>query len=86
MYPQSEAAKKLTMPVSTLSKRWKEAVTDRKWPYRKVSKLDKQITTLLHNIPQTGPNAGKLTEEIEQSLARLLRQRQEELKPVYIRL
>jgi hypothetical protein len=51
--PQTEAAKKLGMPTSTLSKRWKEAVVNnRKWPYRAVTKLDKEIMTLLHNIPQ----------------------------------
>lgn len=51
--PQTEAAKKLGIPTSTLSKRWKEAVVNnRKWPYRAVSKLDKEIMTLLHNIPQ----------------------------------
>jgi hypothetical protein len=50
--PQYLAAKKLGIPASTLSKRWKEAVRTRKWPYRSVQKLDKEITTLLHNIPQ----------------------------------
>lgn len=50
--PQSEAAHKLGIPTSTLSKRWKEAVRARKWPYRTVAKLDKEIMTLLHNIPQ----------------------------------
>eukprot|EP01091_Cochliopodium_minus_P002008 TRINITY_DN11928_c0_g1_i1.p1 TRINITY_DN11928_c0_g1~~TRINITY_DN11928_c0_g1_i1.p1 ORF type:complete len:298 (+),score=97.22 TRINITY_DN11928_c0_g1_i1:161-1054(+) len=84
--PQTEAAKKLGLPVSTLSKRWKEAVKERKWPYRKVSKLDKEITTLLYNIPQSGPEAGKLGYETEQKLGRLLRLRQEELKPVVIRI
>ena len=84
--PQTEAAKKLGLPVSTLSKRWKEAVKERKWPYRKVSKLDKEITTLLYNIPQSGPEAGKLGFETEQKLGRLLRLRQEELKPVVIRI
>jgi hypothetical protein len=38
---QSDAAKKLGIPVSTLSKRWKEAVVGRKWPYRTVSRIDK---------------------------------------------
>ena len=84
--PQSDAAKKLGLPVSTLSKRWKEAVRERKWPFRKVSKLDKEITTLLHNIPNSGPEAGKMSSDVEQKLAKLLRKRQEELKPVIIRL
>ncbi len=83
--PQSEAAKKLGIPPSTLSKRWKEAVRKRKWPYRMVGKIDKEIMTLLHNVPQ-GANAPPLPEEIEQALGQLLRRRQEELRPVVIRI
>jgi len=83
--PQTTAAKKLGVPTSTLSKRWKEAVRKRKWPYRTVCKLDKEITTLLHNIPQ-GQNAGSLPEEVEETLSILLRKRQEELRPVVIRI
>eukprot|EP01119_Soliformovum_irregulare_P010004 TRINITY_DN2420_c0_g1_i1.p1 TRINITY_DN2420_c0_g1~~TRINITY_DN2420_c0_g1_i1.p1 ORF type:complete len:205 (-),score=32.13 TRINITY_DN2420_c0_g1_i1:164-778(-) len=83
--PQTEAAKKLGIPTSTLSKRWKEAVVNRKWPYRTVCKLEKEIMTLLHNIPQ-GPEAPALSPEIEHSLSGLLRKRQEELRTVIIRL
>jgi len=83
--PQTTAAKKLGIPTSTLSKRWKEAVVARKWPYRTVSKIDKEIMTLLHNIPQ-GPDAPPLPAEIEHSLAILLRKRQEELRTVIIRV
>lgn len=83
--PQSDAAKKLGIPPSTLSKRWKEAVRKRKWPYRMICKIDKEIMTLLHNVPQ-GPNAPPLPEEIETALGQLLRRRQEELKPVVIRI
>lgn len=83
--PQTEAAKRLGIPTSTLSKRWKEAVVNRKWPYRTVAKLDKEIMTLLHNIPQ-GPDAPPLPPEIETNLGGLLRKRQEELRPVVIRL
>jgi len=80
--PQSEAAKKLNIPASTLSKRWKEAVRTRKWPWRVVCKLDKEIMTLLHNVPQGAP----IPKEIEARLGFLMRKRQEELKPVVIRL
>lgn len=83
--PQAEAAKKLGIPPSTLSKRWKEAVRKRKWPYRMICKIDKEIMTLLHNVPQ-GPNAPPLPEEIESALGHLLRKRQEELRPVVIRI
>jgi hypothetical protein len=84
--PQSDAAKKLGIPTSTLSKRWKEAVRTRKWPYRAICKLDKEIMTLLHNIPQGHDPSGQLPEDIETTLGYLLRRRQEELKPVVIRL
>jgi len=80
--PQSQAAKKLGIPPSTLSKRWKEAARNRKWPWRTTCKIDKEITTLLHNIPP----GGAIPEEIEANLAMLLRRRSEELKPVVIRL
>jgi len=80
--PQSTAAKKMGIPASTLSKRWKEAVRNRKWPYRTVSKIDKEISTLLHNIPPGVP----IPADIESNLGLLLRKRQEELRAVIIRL
>jgi len=80
--PQSQAAKKLQIPASTLSKRWKEAAPNRKWPWRTLCKIDKEITTLLHNIP---PN-DIIPPEIEAKLGKLIRQRQDELKPIVIRL
>jgi len=83
--PQTEAARRLGIPTSTLSKRWKEAVVNRKWPYRMVCKLNKEIMTLLHNVPQ-GPGAPPLPPEVEQSLGLLLRKRQEELRGVVIRI
>lgn len=86
--PQSEAAKKLGIPTSTLSKRWKEAVRGRKWPYRMICKLDKEIMTLLHNVPQgaNGTGAPPFPEDIENTLTRLIRLRNEELKSVVIRI
>lgn len=83
--PQAEAAEKLHVPTSTLSKRWKEAARGRKWPHRAVAKLDKQILCLLHNIPQ-GSTAQHLPPEVEASLALLMRRRQEMLRPTVIRL
>jgi chaperonin cofactor prefoldin len=82
---QTEAAKQLKVPPSTLSKRWKEAVRNRKWPYRRVQKLDKEITTLLHNVPQ-GASAPPLPPHIEEELAKLLQLRQKEMQQVIIRL
>lgn len=85
--PQSEAAKKLGIPTSTLSKRWKEAVRGRKWPYRMICKLDKEIMTLLHNVPQgAGNGAPPFPEDIENTLTRLIRMRNDELKSVVIRI
>lgn len=82
---QTDAAKQLKIPASTLSKRWKEAVRNRKWPYRRVQRLDKEITTLLHNVPQ-GPDAPPLPKHIEEELARLLKLREKEMQQVIIRL
>ena len=79
--PQSEAARRLNIPSSTLSKRWKEAVSTRKWPWRSVSKIDREIMALLHNLP-----GGRVPENIEQRLSRLSLKRQEFLVPVFIRL
>uniref|UniRef100_A0A6B2LAU8 RWP-RK domain-containing protein n=1 Tax=Arcella intermedia TaxID=1963864 RepID=A0A6B2LAU8_9EUKA len=84
--PQSQAAKKLNVPTSTLSKRWKEAVRNRKWPYRAVSKLDKEIMTILYNIPQNNANGSDMAPEVKAKLGKLLKERQELLKPVIIRL
>jgi hypothetical protein len=85
--PQSQAAKKLHVPTSTLSKRWKEAVRTRKWPYRAVCKLDKEIMTILYNIPQSGEAQGDdLPPDVKAKLGRLLRERQDLLRPVFIRL
>jgi hypothetical protein len=85
--PQIEAARRLNIPMSTLSKRWKEAVRVRKWPHRQVAKLDKEIMTLLHNIPARSEGDQSTTPpEIEQALGVLLRRRQEELRPVKIRM
>jgi len=74
--PQSQAAKKIHVPTSTLSKRWKEAVRNRKWPYRAVCKLDKEIMTILYNIPQTGEaQSDDLPPDVKAKLGRLLRER-----------
>lgn len=79
--PQAVAAQRLGMPVSTLSKRWREAVPTRKWPYRAVLKLDKEIMTLLCNVPQGQP----VPADIETPLALLVKRRSNELNKVIIR-
>ncbi|EFA81927.1 hypothetical protein PPL_05159 [Heterostelium album PN500] len=80
--PQGDAAKKLGIPTSTLSKRWKEAAPGRKWPYRQITKLEKEILTVLHNIPE----GGEMSLAVKENLDRLTKKRQSELRPVYIRL
>jgi len=81
---QSEAAKILGVPSSTLSKRWKEASNNRKWPFRTISKLDKEILTLLRNVE--GKQGGVISSITEDALGLLLKRRQELLSAVSIRL
>src|SRR5690349_10485903 len=44
--PQHKVAKLIGVPVSTFSKKWCDAVGQRKWPYRKLRKIDKEIAEL----------------------------------------
>ncbi len=74
--PQSDAAKMIGVPTSTLSKRWKEVIDERKWPYRTVGKLDKEIFHLL-----SSGDVGKLD-----AVRRLLATRQAVLMPVSLRI
>lgn len=85
---QSDAAKMIGIPSSTLSKRWKEATLNRKWPFRTVQKLDREILTLLRNL-ESYKFQGKdnyVSAAAETALVRLLRLRKEELRQVYIRI
>jgi len=85
--PQHEAAKKLGIPSSTLSKKWKDATVNRKWPYRALAKIDKEITTLMHNIPRNPDGtAVAMDPELEDQLSQLLKKRQAEARSVIIRL
>lgn len=59
-------------------------VVNRKWPYRALAKIDKEIATIMHNIPKNAD--GSLDPEVEQQLAVLLRKRQMEARTVIIRL
>jgi len=83
-FSQNEAARRLNIPSSTLSKRWREATVGRKWPYRIISKIDKEIQTLLKNAPHQ--DQGQLPPHIQESLSKLVRKKQEECKQVFIRL
>jgi hypothetical protein len=84
--PQSEAARKLGVPTSSLSKKWKEVAGERKWPYRTVCKLDKEIATLIEANTSGKDAPTKLPPEVEQTLGLLIRRRSQELRTVLIRL
>jgi len=83
-FPQYEAAKKLNIPSSTLSKKWKDATVNRKWPYRTLAKIDKEIKTIMHNIHRD--SNGNVDPQVEQKLAKLLQVRQNETRPVIVRM
>jgi len=81
---QHEAAKCLGIPSSTLSKRWKEAAMNRKWPYRVLSKLEKEILTLMQNSENC--STPQIAESMQSTLDDLNRKREEEMRPVLIRM
>jgi hypothetical protein len=84
--PQSQAAASLGIPVSTLSKRWKEAGKSRMWPYRNVIKIDAQIVALLASISEADVEAGVMPPDIEERITALLSERAVNLQPVSIRM
>eukprot|EP01114_Cavostelium_apophysatum_P008546 TRINITY_DN2109_c0_g1_i1.p1 TRINITY_DN2109_c0_g1~~TRINITY_DN2109_c0_g1_i1.p1 ORF type:complete len:293 (+),score=38.45 TRINITY_DN2109_c0_g1_i1:182-1060(+) len=77
---QERAAKRLGIPKSTLSKRWREATCNRKWPFRQLCKIDREIKTLLHNL-----QGGTVNAQLQSNLATLMRQRQDESRIVFIK-
>ena len=83
--PQTMAAKEVGIPTSTLSKRWKEAVPHRKWPYRAVQKLDRDIALIIMNVSAASTDPPRLPRSLESALERQLRERSEHLQPVFIR-
>jgi len=77
--PQKEAASKLGISESMLCKRFKEC-TRRKWPYRYIRKIDKIINML--SVKDGTP----LTPEDKKKLEKLMKEREERLQPVKIRI
>jgi hypothetical protein len=75
---QSDAALAVNMNVSTFCKRWKEAVGQRKWPFRVLARLDKEIAFLKKKTP--------LSRGAEAKIAALRKQRKEALAPTLIRV
>lgn len=82
--PQHEAAKRLNIPSSTLSKKWKDATVNRKWPYRTLAKIDKEIATIMHNVHRN--SSGTVDPQVEHQLTHLLQVRQAEIRPVLVRM
>jgi len=80
--PQNEAARILGIPTSTLSKRWKEVAVGRKWPCRTVTKLDKEISGLVRNIPSDG----EIPPNVAERLGILMNERKKCLTPMKLRL
>jgi hypothetical protein len=75
---QSEAAVSMGMTPSTFCKRWKEAVGERKWPFRLIVKLDKAIASLQEKTPVSRSGEAKI--------AALRKQRKQLLAPTSIRV
>jgi len=78
---QEDAAKRLGIPSSTLSKRWREATRNRKWPFRTLSKVEREIKTIVHNLPRGVP----IESETAQNLGVLLKLRNDEGRAVFIK-
>jgi len=73
---QSEAARVLGIAPSTFSKRWRESLPNRKWPYRKHTKLQKSIKMLL--------GMKKKGHDVSRDMQVLLDQREENLQTAKI--
>jgi len=78
--PQDEEARLLGMKASTLSKRWKEATIDRKWPYRKLCKINNELLNLKKNM-LTSPENKKMIDRLHE----LLSNKAQEEAPVFIK-
>jgi hypothetical protein len=75
---QSDAALAVNMNVSTFCKRWKETVGQRKWPFRVIARLDKEIAFLKKKTP--------LSRGAETKIAALRKRRKKALAPTLIRV
>ncbi|KAH3758645.1 hypothetical protein Pelo_9556 [Pelomyxa schiedti] len=81
--PQKEAAARLGMKNTTLSKHFAAVVNkSRKWPYRRIKQIDKEIKSARESVPEGQP----LPPEVEEKIRILEAKRQMEMKPVVIPL
>ncbi|KAH3743324.1 hypothetical protein Pelo_15290 [Pelomyxa schiedti] len=77
--PQKDAAAKLGMKNTTLSKHFAAVVhKERKWPYRRIKQLDKEILLAKSSVPAGMP----VPPGVEEKIRVLTAKRQLELKPV----
>jgi transposase-like protein len=83
---QSEAARILGISPSMLSKRWREAMNGRKWPYRVHRKLQKEINSIVtlmddnKNPPTTATTTTATTTILEPTLEPPLPESQDMVK------
>lgn len=75
IYSQREAAQKLGIPKSTLSKRWREATLKRKWPSKSIGKIDKDIEGIIQSVPPSfclsspnGSSSGSIEDAMTQPI------------------
>jgi uncharacterized protein YjcR len=73
---QNDAARKLGIAPSTFSKRWRQTLPDRKWPFRQNVKQEKTLKTL-KKFESKG-------HDITQELEKLMAQKAENLKDAQI--
>jgi len=83
IYSQAQAAQLLGCSEGTLGRRWRDASMNKKWPFRSVAKIDREINMISFNIGNAAP-VERASMEIQ--LASLLKERQELSKPVFIRM
>jgi len=82
---QTEAAYQLGFSSSTFSKRWRDSVPTRKWPYRKNSKLSNAIKVLRSMQKKSNQDHFDSSKShVENELARLLKERNDNLRPAVI--
>ncbi|CAH6420987.1 Hypothetical protein KVN_LOCUS94 [uncultured virus] len=79
---QNMAAKKIGIPSSTLSKRFRESRPKEKWPYRKLCKIEKEMISLILNVK----DSGSVDSESAKTYFELQKQRNEHLKSTIIRI
>jgi len=81
--PQRQASRILGVPNSTFSKKWRNKTNNKKWPYRIVRRLSKEIQTIEANIPISDPTTVPM---MQANLERLQADMKKEIQPVYLSL